>query len=121
MMVCVGVSQPTYLSSRLSLLVSHEHLKVKQVALYKQDGSSLLYQAMLEPSHSRRKGRTSLSSSVHSGGSEEVEGRLVNSGDEEWVYIPMNEEDSPFVKQQESTDGHSKGQYCTRWGGDVRC
>lgn len=121
MTVCVGVTQPTHLSSRLSLLVSHEHLKVKQVALYKQDSSSLLYQAMLEPSHFRRKGRTSVTSSVHSGGSEEVEGRLVNSGDEEWVYIPVNEEDSPFVKQQESTDGHRKGEYCTWRGGDVRC
>ena len=111
MSVCVGVTQPYHLSSRLSLLISHEHLKVRQVALYRQDSSSLLYQAMLEPSRSGRKGRGSLSSSVQSGGSEEVEGRLVNSGDEEWVYIPVNEEDNPFVKQQESVDGHKKGMY----------
>ena len=111
MMVCVGVTQPNYLSSRLSLLVSHEHLKVKQVALYRQDSSSVLYRAMLEPSHSERKERNSLSSSAQSGGSEEVDGRLVNSEDEGWVYIPMNEEDNPFVTQQENTDDHRRGTY----------
>ena len=107
--MCVGVMQPNYVSSRLSLLVNHEHLKVKQVALYRQDSSSLLYQAMLEPSRSSRKGRGSLSSSVQSGGSEELEGRMVNSGDEEWVYIPMTEEDDLAVQQEESTDGSKKG------------
>ena len=108
--VRVGVTQPHYLSSRLSLLDSHEHLKVKQVALYQQDSSSLLYSAMLDSPHARKKDRARLSSSTQSSGSEEVDGRLVvNSGDEEWVYIPLNEEDVPVSSQQEGTSDQRQG------------
>ena len=46
---------------------------------------------------------------MQSGGSEELEGRMLSSGEEEWVYIPMNEEDDLSVQQEESTDGSRTG------------
>lgn len=110
--VFVGVTQPHSLSSRLSLLVDHEHLKVKQVALYEPDDSSLLYNAMLVPPHAGRKdGTRLLSYSTQSSGSEEVDSRVaVNTGDEEWVYVPLNEEDIPIVSQQEGTSDKGRGE-----------